>query len=129
MARDRISQLTRGSAPPNVGAQPWLCRRHAAGPRREVVMRTSTRTALPPFLLAAACALAALAPAARAGTLRDDAGFFSPDAQQQVRQALDRIQQKYGANVVIESYPAPPASVPAGGTEQERTQAYYQWML
>jgi uncharacterized protein len=82
-----------------------------------------------PFLLAAACALAALAvaPAARAGTLRDDAGFFSPDARPKVQAALDRIQQSYGRNVAVETYPAPPASVPTGGDERARNEAYHAW--
>src|SRR5205085_4015215 len=85
------------------------------------------RTALLPFLLAAACALAALAPAAGAGTLRDDAGFFSPEGREKAQAALDQIQQRYGRNVAVETYAAPPASVPTGGDERARNEAYHAW--
>jgi len=66
--------------------------------------------------------------AAHAGALRDDAGFFSQDAQTRVTQVLDRIQQRHGKNVVVETYPVPPPSVPAGGDERARDAAYEKWM-
>lgn len=70
----------------------------------------------------------ALAPSARAGTLRDDADFFSPQAETRVKETLDRIQRRHGKNVLIETYPSPPASVPTGGSEQARNRAFSEWM-
>lgn len=78
-------------------------------------------------LVLLACA-GALAPSARAGTLRDDADFFSQQTETRVKDSLDRIQQRHGKNVVIETYPSPPASVPTGGGEQARNQAFSEWM-
>jgi hypothetical protein len=65
----------------------------------------------------------------RAGTIRDDGSFFSPDTEQRVQQTLDRIQQRHGKNVFIETYDAPPASVPTGGGEAARDQAFNRWMI
>ena len=65
---------------------------------------------------------------ARGGTLRDGADFFSPDAEASVTQSLDRIQQRHGKNVVVETYPAPPSSVPTGGSAAARDQAFRAWI-
>ena len=80
-------------------------------------------------LLFAATALVTTAgvPAARGGAVTDGANFFSPDGEQRAKQALDRIQQRHGKNVVVETYDAPPASVPTGGNEGSRNIAYHDW--
>ena len=85
---------------------------------------------LTPFLPLVLTALfaGAVIPAARAGTLRDGADFFGAEAERTVTQTLDRIQQRHGKNVVIETYAAPPSSVPAGGSEAARNEAYRQWL-
>jgi uncharacterized protein len=67
--------------------------------------------------------------AARAGSLRDDADFFSPEAEQRVTQLLDQIQQRRGKNVVVETYASPPSSIPTGGDEGTRNEAYHQWAV
>jgi uncharacterized protein len=72
--------------------------------------------------------LATLPLAARGGTLRDGADFFSPDTEANVTQTLDRIQQRHGKNVVIETYATPPSSVPTGGSQAARDQAYLDWV-
>lgn len=91
-------------------------------------MRRNARPTLPLAALPLLLLAAAGAPPAMGGTLRDDADFFSPKAEQQVSQLLDRIQQRHGKNVVVETYAAAPASVPTGGDERARNAAYDQWM-
>ena len=63
-----------------------------------------------------------------AGVLRDGADFFSTNAESQVKQTLDRIQQRHGKNVVVETQTSPPPSVPTGGSEAARNQAYRDWL-
>ena len=88
-------------------------------------MNRIRRIALPTVLVSLALSLT---PAARAAILRDGADFFSPGAESQVTQTLDRIEQRHGKNVVIESHPSPPPSVPTGGSEAARNQAYREWL-
>jgi hypothetical protein len=88
-------------------------------------MRCTTPRALAPGLFALALFSASLP--ARAGTLRDDGGFFSPQTEQRVTQALDRIRQRHGKNVAVETYQAPPPTVNTGGDERARNVAYHDW--
>jgi hypothetical protein len=71
----------------------------------------------------------AIAGEVRAGTIRDDGNFFGSTTEQRVQQTLDRIQQRHGKNVFVETYDAPPASVPTGGGEAARDQAFNRWMI
>ena len=61
-------------------------------------------------------------------TVRDGADFFSPEAESRVNEMLARIQQRHGKNVVVETYPTTPPSLAVGGSQQQRSQAYDQWM-
>jgi hypothetical protein len=76
------------------------------------------------FAFAVVSAGASLLPAA---TLRDDGGFFSPEAEQRVAQTLDRIRQRHGKVVAVETYQAPPSSISTGGDERARNVAYHDW--
>jgi len=87
------------------------------------------RHGLTPILLALLAATLAPPTEARAGSLRDDAGFFTPETEQRVTQALDQIQQRRGKNVVVETYAAPPSSIPTGGDERSRNESYRQWAV
>ena len=61
-------------------------------------------------------------------TVRDGADFFSPEAESRVNEMLSRIQQRHGKNVVVETYPSTPPALSVGGTQEQRSQAYDQWM-
>jgi uncharacterized protein len=87
------------------------------------------RYSLTTILLALLATALVPAPHARAGSLRDEADFFSPETEQRVTQALDQIQQRRGKNVVVETYAAPPSSIPTGGDERARNEAYHQWAV
>lgn len=87
------------------------------------------RYGLPTISLALLALAFVAAPQARAGSLRDDADFFSPEAEQRVTQSLDQIQQRRGKNVVVETYASPPSSIPTGGDEVARNEAYLQWAV
>ena len=61
-------------------------------------------------------------------TVRDGADFFSPEAESRVNEMLSRIQQRHGKNVVVETYPSTPPALSVGGSQEQRSQAYDQWM-
>jgi uncharacterized protein len=87
------------------------------------------RYGLTPILIALLALALVPAPHARAGSLRDDGDFFTPETEQRVTQALDQIQQRRGKNVVVETYASPPSSIPTGGDERARNEAYHQWAV
>lgn len=88
-------------------------------------MRTLSRGAIGVCVLI----VGTLSARARAGELRDEGNFFSPDAQQQARQLIDRVRINSGRDVVVHTYASIPADMRSGYSETKKVNFFDQWMI
>src|SRR5688572_12241256 len=73
-----------------------------------------------------ACAL--MTRPAQGATIRDEGGFFSPDAEARVGQMIDAIEREYGKRLVVETYPGIPPAMRGDYSPQRKDEFFTQWV-